>query len=205
MWVDAIVTAINNRGNTYLYQNAAAAFGAPSWDSRCHSKARSHPNAFIHVQYIRRSSGSNIRTCKYKLTRVRRRKASRSGIPRGSAPARTMGRQRRGVVGCTNLPALTHNCEARTDAQHMPRQQPTSTESQSTATLDAKADGRVYNDAMDRRQLKREKFKLPSISSSATDGTANRDGQCRTKRKLSPREAQLDEHEQAKVHCVICS
>ncbi|KAG6963734.1 hypothetical protein JG688_00008028 [Phytophthora aleatoria] len=171
MWVDAIVTAINNRGNTYLYQNAAAAFGAPSWDSRCHSKARS---------------------------RVRRRKASRSGIPRGSVPARTMGRQRRGVVGCTNLPALTHNCEARTDAHHLPRQQPTSTESQSTATLDAKADGRVYNDAMDRRQLKREKFKLPSISSSVTDGTANRDGQCRTKRKLSPREAQLDEHEQAK-------
>ncbi|KAG3088972.1 hypothetical protein PI125_g18163 [Phytophthora idaei] len=109
-----------------------------------------------------------------------------------------MGRQRRGVVGCTNLPALTHNCEARTDAHHLPRQQPTSTESQSTATLDAKAGGRVYNDAMDRRQLKREKFKLPSISSSATDGTANRDGQCRTKRKLSPREGQLDEHEQAK-------
>ncbi|KAF4148078.1 hypothetical protein GN958_ATG02772 [Phytophthora infestans] len=40
------------------------------------------------------------------------------------------------------------------------------------ASQNTKVVGRVDNDAMDRRHLKREKFKLPSISSSATDGTA---------------------------------
>ncbi|ETP27181.1 hypothetical protein F441_00293 [Phytophthora nicotianae CJ01A1] len=103
-----------------------------------------------------------------------------------------MGRQRRGVLGCTNLPALSHNCGDRTDTQHLPRQQSIHRDT----PQDAKAVRQVDN--VDRRHLKREKFKLPSISSSASDGTAITEGQCRTKRKLSPRETPLDEHEQAK-------
>jgi hypothetical protein len=124
-----------------------------------------------------------------------------------------MGRQRRGVLGCTNLPSLTHNCEARAHSHHLTRQPPSSRDTRGVLQ-DAKAAGRVEatscdNDPeMDRRlrlkPMRRDKFKLPLISSGSTGGTATRAGQCRTKRKLSPREALLAEHEKAKVRCAIC-
>ncbi|KAK1930695.1 hypothetical protein P3T76_013652 [Phytophthora citrophthora] len=101
-----------------------------------------------------------------------------------------MGRQRRGVLGCTNLPSVTHNCEARTAGHHLPRQRPSSGDTRSEATQ-LECD----NGVADRRQLqpaRREKFKLPLISSSSTGGTAIQGGQCKTKSFLSPQEALVE-------------
>ncbi|GMF48001.1 unnamed protein product [Phytophthora fragariaefolia] len=119
-----------------------------------------------------------------------------------------MGRQRRGVLGCTNLPVLTHNCDARAGPRHLPSPRGATW----ATTQGAKAARRGEaptgdNDTIDQRlhtvqfkPTRHEKFKLPLICSSI-GGMAVRDGQCRTKRKLSPQEAQLAEHEQAKVRC----
>ncbi|KAG1701819.1 hypothetical protein DVH05_010311 [Phytophthora capsici] len=92
-----------------------------------------------------------------------------------------MGRQRRGVLGCTNLPSVTHNCEARTVGHHLPRQPPSSGDTGPEAT---QLESLPCDKAADRRQLqpvRREKFKLPLISTSSTDGTAIQRRQCGTK------------------------
>ncbi|KAL3662412.1 hypothetical protein V7S43_012739 [Phytophthora oleae] len=110
-----------------------------------------------------------------------------------------MGRQRRGVMGCTNLPSVTHNCEARGAARHLPRQPPSSgdtrSESRSTAAS-APCDAGVA-DSLQLQPARREKFKLPLISSSSTGGMSIQEGQCRTKNTFSPKEA-LTEQEKAK-------
>ncbi|KAG7381324.1 hypothetical protein PHYPSEUDO_006210 [Phytophthora pseudosyringae] len=113
-----------------------------------------------------------------------------------------MGRQRRGVVGSTNLPSITHNCEARAAAHHLPRQPPSSGDIRCAAAACDKGamDRRLRAEtARQLRPARREKLKLPLLSSGSTGGTATRGGQCRTKHKLSPREAQLAEHEKAKL------
>ncbi|KAL4156351.1 hypothetical protein PRNP1_005382 [Phytophthora ramorum] len=120
-----------------------------------------------------------------------------------------MGRQRRGVLGSTNLPSITHNCGAHADAYQLPRHLSGSRDTRATTKLDANAleAPTCHNEAMDRRlhagapQLKpmrRDKFKLPLLPCDSTSGTAIRGGQCSTKRNLSPREALLPEHEKAK-------
>ncbi|KAE9044574.1 hypothetical protein PR003_g1949 [Phytophthora rubi] len=106
-----------------------------------------------------------------------------------------MRRQRRGVMGSTNLPVLTHHCEARARDY--------------AATQDAKSARRGMaptcdNDAMDQhhrpmklKPTRHEKLKLPLISSSTSE-VAIRAGQRKTKH-LSPRGAPLTEREQAKL------
>ncbi|RLN48016.1 hypothetical protein BBJ28_00000401 [Nothophytophthora sp. Chile5] len=107
-----------------------------------------------------------------------------------------MGRQRRGVVGCTNLPSPAHICEV----HHLSRQQRAARDTRSTATTSSAAisgpsepAGVAPRDNTGRHRSEskhqRDKFKLPLLSTSAA--TTSCHGQSCPKRKLSSREAQL--------------
>ncbi|EGZ12413.1 hypothetical protein PHYSODRAFT_336840 [Phytophthora sojae] len=175
------------------------------------TRTRSNPLQPLSLPENTRASVS-VCVCKSSLPRQTSEGASGLEFHVEVAPAetslrrfvgQTMGRQRRAVMGSTNLPVLTHHCEARAGAHHLPGPRGT----KQAATQDAKAPRRSTcdNDTMDQRPravklkpTRHEKFKLPLISSS-TGKTATHAGQCRTKRKLSPRDAQLAEHEQAKL------
>lgn len=95
-------------------------------------------------------------------------------------------------MGSTNLPALTQHCEVHASARHLQRQPlpPRDTRALDTPRLGAAP-------PCDKETKQREKFKLPLISS--TSGTAKPWGQCRPKRRLTPREPQLSEHERLEV------
>ncbi|RLN92027.1 hypothetical protein BBJ28_00008469 [Nothophytophthora sp. Chile5] len=115
-----------------------------------------------------------------------------------------MGRQRRGVVGCTNLPSTAHNCEV----HHLSRQQRAARDTRSTATTSSAAISALSDAAgiaprdstgghRSESKHQRDKFKLPLLPTSAT--TTSCHGQSFPERKLSSREAQLAGCSEAEV------